>query len=55
MTDDQTEDLTALDDMALDRLKNAVNQFELDKACAIAQHVQWRINLLIASRLKTID
>jgi len=33
----------ALVDMALDRLKSAGSPFELEKAQAIAAHVQWRI------------
>lgn len=36
-------ELKALDEMALDRLKNASSQLELDKARAIASYVQWRI------------
>jgi hypothetical protein len=36
-------ELKALDDMALDRLKNAQGEVDLQKAKAIAAYVQWRI------------
>ena len=43
--DSIVEKLDALDGQALDRLINATNEFQLDKALAIADYVKWRIEL----------
>ena len=37
--------LDALDEQALDRLINATNEFQLNKALAIADYVKWRVEL----------